>query len=169
MFDDLDGYKYNNKEFHCWVDEETFDLGLFGADLEYKIKFKKDNEYYLITHGDKLLVMPKKMATKKSNNSYMITRFNDFMGLLGLSPRQQQDSDAGVEAVVPAQCKKCEKVSYSVFGFEEKCLKAGGGYYKNTGWFDGAQETVWGYCYYDTTLVNECIPSPSKCGGYTGS
>ena len=52
--------------------------------------------------------MPKKMATKKSNNAYMITRFNDFMGLLGLSPKQQQDSDAGVEAVVPAECKKCE-------------------------------------------------------------
>ena len=162
MFDDLDGYKYNNKEFHCWVDEETFDLGLFGADLEYKVKFKKNNSYYLITHGDKIVVMPKKMATKKSQNATMMTRFNDFFGLFGRSPRSQADADAGVQPVVPAQCKKCKNVGWSAFGFEEKCLKAGGGQYvKYSGdWFS---TPVWGYCYYDTTLVNECLPSPSKC------
>jgi len=165
LFDDLDGYKYNNKEFHCWIDESTIG-NLFGADLEYKVKFKKSNDYYLVTHGDRLLVMPKRMATKKSNDAYMITRFNDFMGLLGLSPEQQKDSDAGVAAAIPAECKKCEDVPYSFMGFEDECLEAGGGYKKKFpgDWF---KTIVWGYCYYDDTRINECIPNPSKCGGYT--
>ena len=165
MFGDLDPYSYNKKEFKCSIDNSTVG-DVFGADLEYKVKFKKFNNYYLITHGDKLLVMPKRMATKKSQGAYMLTRFNDFMGLLGLSPNQQRDADVNAsDAVIPDECRKCENVSWSPLSFEKECLEAGGGYYKKFpgDWFS---TTIWGYCYYDDTRINECIPNASKCQGY---
>ena len=48
----------------------------------------------------------------------------------------------------------------------KKCLEAGGGRIEEVNW--GRDIWHWKYCYLDDTAVNECLPNPAFCEGYTG-